>query len=351
MDIVLGDLKSKVYEKLQAASSVVIAMAYFRPDDEILKILKKIPRLRIVVSDEFDKSDPYRLEEASSESKCIPVFPNRLHAKVIYGEDNRGHVFAFVGSANLTLGGLSSNQEACVMLDSGQGDDKAILGYLSEWLEELYERGDQVDFDEAKKIFDKASQFAYGIGRKSAVTASQHWAIKTRDGREKGALDHWDKFKAEGVIALGWGESLKINPQEVTLDELRAAVQRKYGYGPQKAGRIAKEIRQFAGCDNGLKSNDIVWVIGEFAANQLKPVPIYGVARVAGEFERDRGSNWWKFKRQAEIFPIERALDIEQARKCFGKGAMIETFYTVPSGSFENLCKELHRTHGIVINV
>jgi len=351
MDIVLGDLKSKVCKKLRLASSVTIAMAYFRPDDDILRILKRIPHLRVIVSDEFDKSDPYRLEEASSESKCVPVFPNRLHAKVIYGEDERGNAFAFVGSANLTRGGLSSNQEACIILSSEQGDAKAALACISKWLDRLYQKGNQVQFDEAKRIFDNAPRFAHSIEREFATGAGKNWAIKARDGREKEALAYWDKFRAEGVIALGWGKELKIDPHQLTPDELRAAVQRKYGYGPQKAGRIAREIRQFAGLDDGMKSNDIVWVIGEFAGNQKRPVPIFGVARVAGEFEWDKGSRWWVFKRPADITPIEREIDIAQARRCFDKDAMIETLYSVSSNSSEKLRKELHRTHGIVMNI
>jgi hypothetical protein len=180
---------------------------------------------------------------------------------------------------------------------------------------------------------------------------NQHWTIKTRDGREKGADDYWNKFRAEGVIALGWGGRLKIDPRNVTHEELRAKIQTQYGYPSNKAGRISKEIMQFAGRENGLKTNDIVWIIGSFATTQIKPIYVYSVAEVIGELQCNWKSRWWNFKREAKIFPIERPLDIEQARKCFGMDAMVETLYSVPASSFERLRDELHRRQGIVISL
>lgn len=351
MEVVLRDLESKVHEKLRAAFSVTIAVAYFRPDDKTLDILKKIPRLRIIVSNEFDKSDPYKLEEASEQSKCIPVFPNRLHAKVIYGESKEGDAFAFVGSANLTPGGLTNNQEACVIFDSRDGDDKGALGHISGWLETLYKEGKPVDFQDAKKIFDNASYHPSGKKEKSTIEAKRHWTIKTRDGREKGAKDYWNKFRSERVIALGWGNELKIDPREVNHGELRARIQTRYGCPSNKAGRISTEIMQFAGLEDGLKTDDVVWVIGSFATTQIKPIYVYGIALVGGELQCDWKSGWWNFKRGAKIFPIERPLDIEEARKCFGMKAMVETLYSVPANSFEKLCNALHRKHGISINL
>ena len=351
MEVVLSDLESKIHEKLQAASSVTIAVAYFRPYDKTLDILKRIPRLRIIVSNEFDRSDPYKLEEASKESRCIPVFPNRLHAKVLYGENRGGNSFAFVGSANLTPGGLSNNQEACVMLDSEEGDNNGALKCISEWLERLYEEGERVDFKEAKRIFDSASHTPFGRGKKFTIEVNHHWTIKTRNGREKEADDYWNKFRAEEVIALGWGGELKIDPQKVTRDGLRKRIESQCGYPSNKAGRISNEIMQFAGLGDGLKANDIVWIIGSFAPNQVKPVHIYGVARVTGKLQCDWKSEWWNFKRKAKIFPVERPLDVEQAIKCFDKEAMVETLYSVPTSSFKSLCRELHKRHGIVINL
>jgi hypothetical protein len=65
MDIMFQGLESKVHDKLKTVSSVIIAVAYFRPDLETIKVPKKVPRVRIIVSKEFDKSDPYKLEEIS----------------------------------------------------------------------------------------------------------------------------------------------------------------------------------------------------------------------------------------------------------------------------------------------
>lgn len=354
MEIIFEDLESKVHQRLKTASSVTIAVAYFRPDQETIKILRKVPELKIIVSKEFDKSDPYKLEEITlnqenHNAKCIPVFPNRLHAKVIYGKDQDGNSFVFMGSANLTSDGLSQNREATTMFDSDVKNDKGILQDIASWLKDLYHESFNIDYVEAKKIFDSTPHHSIG-GKSPTVMPYRNWVIKTRDGRERKANDYWNKFRAEEVIALGWGGGLKIDPRSITREELRTIIQ-KDGHHPTKAGRISKEIMQFAGQDNGIQVNDIVWIIGSFAANQNKPVFIYGVAKVEEELKCHWESKWWNYKREAKIFPIERALKIEQARKCFAKDAMTETLYLVYNDSFERLCAEIHKEHGIVVNL
>ena len=138
MRIIFNNIEGEIHERLKRAHSVTIAVAYFRPDKKTLDILRKIPKLMIIISNEFDKSDPYKLEKVSRDPRIIPIFPNRLHAKVIYGEYNDGSAFAFLGSSNLTPGGLSINKEACVMFDTTTGDDNNLLVYISNWLKQLY---------------------------------------------------------------------------------------------------------------------------------------------------------------------------------------------------------------------
>ena len=152
---------------------------------------------------------------------------------------------------------------------------------------------------------------------------------------------------------------MKIDPRSKSHEELRSIIQKKDAYIPTKAGRISKEILQFAGQEDGIKINDIIWIIGSFVPNQNHPVHIYGVAKVTGELQCDWGSSWWKYKREAKIFPIERDLDIRTAKTCFIKsgegnesfGAMGETLYRVNNDSFERLNTEIHKQHGITINL
>ena len=342
---------------------MAIAIAYFRPDAETLRILKNAPKVRIIVSKEFDKSDPYKLEELTTGdkqhiAKCISVFPNRLHAKIIYGENESGHSFAFLGSANLTSDGISQNREASVIFDSINEDDKDALRNISIWLENIFNESSNIDFVEAKKVFD--NRLYSSLARKSSSVASNHnWTIKTRDGQDPEAADYWNKFLAEEVIALGWGGGLKIDPRTVTALKLRQIIQNKYGYISSKAGRIVKEIMQFSGLQEGIQTNDAVWIIGSFTPNQKHPVNIYGVAKVTGELYPDWGSSWWNFKRSVKIFPIERDLDINIVKSCFMKPdkdkkyfkAMGETLYEVHNDSFERLRVEIHKQHGIAINL
>lgn len=363
MEVIFKDLKSKIHQKIKTASSVTIAIAYFRPDAETLEILSKVPKVRIIVSKEFDKSDPYKLEELTTgdkqhKAKCIPVFPNRLHAKIIFGENEGGHSFAFLGSANLTSDGISQNREASVIFDSDNENDKYGLRNISTWLENLFDESSDIDFVEAKKVFD--NRLYYSLGRKSSSVASNHnWTIKTRDGQDPKADDYWNKFLAEEVIALGWGGELKIDPRTVTDLKLRQIIQKKYGHIPSKAGRIVKEIMQFSGLQDGIQTNDVVWIIGSFTPNQKHPVNIYGVAKVTGELYPDWKSSWWNFKRSAKILPIERDLDIDIVKTCFMKPgkenkyfrAMGETLYEVHNDSFERLRVEIHKQHGITIEL
>jgi hypothetical protein len=354
MEIIFDDLKSKLHQRLTKASSVIIAVAYFRPERETLKILKSVPELRIIVSKEFDKTDPYKLEEVTlnqnfHSAKCIPVFPNRLHAKVIFGKDKDGKSFVFIGSANLTTDGLSQNREVTIMFDSDVEDDKGTLRGISAWLQNLYLESFNIDYFEAKKIFDNAPH--HFIRRESDTGKStKYWTIKTRDGQDPDADDFWSKFRSEEVIALGWGGGLKTDPREIPLNELRKIIQ-KEGHPPAKAGRIANEIKKFAGQENGINTNDIVWIIGSFTPNQKHQVFIYGVAKVEGELVPDFDSKWWKHKRRAKIFPIERTLDIKRARECFEMDAMTETLYLIHNDSFDKLCAEIHKQHGITIDI
>ena len=364
MEIIFKDLQSRIHQKLKAACSVTIAVAYFRPDAETLKILSKVPKVKIIVSKEFDKSDPYKLEELTlthehHKVKCIPVFPNRLHAKIIFGENEDGNCFASVGSANLTSDGLSRNKEVSVMFDSNTESDQDALRDISTWLENLYNESSDIDFNEAKIIFNNKSKISFR-GKSPSVVPTNNWTIKTRDGQGPEAVDYWNKFLAEEIIALGWGGELKIDPRTVTDLKLRQLIKKKYGHMPSsKAGRIAKEIMRFSGQQNGIQINDIVWIIGSFTPNQKNPVNIYGVSIVTGDLQPNWESPWWNFKRSAKIFPIEREIDIGVVKTCFikpGKGdkhfsAMGETLYQVHNNSFERLCTEIHKVHGITINL
>jgi HKD family nuclease len=354
MEIIFEDLQNIVHQKLKAASSIIIAVAYFRPDIETLKTLKNIPKIKIIVSKEFDKSDPYKLEEIilgqeNHTAKCIPVFPNRLHAKMIYGKRTDGSSFAFVGSANLTSDGLSQNREATILFDSDTKNDEGTLRDISEWLKALYKTASDINYVEAKKIFDSSPH--HYIGRESDTGKStKYWTIKTRDGQDPDADDFWSKFRSEEVIALGWGGGLKTDPREISLNELRTIYQ-KEGHPPTKAGRIANEIKQFSGQNNGIKTHDIVWIIGSFTPNQKHPVYIYGVAKVEGELVPDFDSKWWKHKRKATIIPIERTIEIAKARECFEMDAMTETLYLLNKASFEKVSTQIHKQHGITINL
>jgi len=55
---------------------------------------------------------------------------------------------------------------------------------------------------------------------------------------------------------------------------------------------------------------------------QTKDVKLYGIAEVTGDYYCDEKTDWWLFKRKAEIWKIDRKFPVEIFRNSFG-GSLI----------------------------
>src|ERR1700723_2629105 len=99
----LGEL---LIRELKSARAARIAVAYFNPDQEMLAVLAGVPRLKLVVSDDFQFNNPYKLEILARHGtvRFVPseMDAGKLHAKVFVVHRKSGTRWVMVGSANLT---------------------------------------------------------------------------------------------------------------------------------------------------------------------------------------------------------------------------------------------------------
>ena len=71
--------------KLAEATYVRIASAFFSPSSAMLSELQRIPKLALVISEEFKVNDPYKLSQLDGSSlRSVPTddASGKLHAKV-----------------------------------------------------------------------------------------------------------------------------------------------------------------------------------------------------------------------------------------------------------------------------
>lgn len=357
MQLVTREIGNLVAEELRQTAQLTIAMAYFRPDDQTLSLLRKVSKLRIIISEEFTINNPNKLKKLTSRGqiKCVPPDSKlgKLHAKVIYGTRKDASQFALLGSANITYTGLFSNQEACILFDSRREEDKTVLNNISTWLELIWNRPDngsihKFDFKKAKAIFDNYSPNR----RKDHITTMPNvkkgkarqnfWVLKTTN--PSSGEDHWKDFQAEGVIAIGW-ENIDVDPAKVTKEELWRAL--REAYRGIKDRKVPAKIKDFIGID----VNDLVLICRGYIAKSDKPVHIYGVARVTSKFISDRSSSWWKFKHKAIIQTIDQPVPKSLIVSCLKKQQLIETIHKINVNSFERLSARLYEEHGIRIDM
>jgi len=210
---------------LSEAIEVRIAVAFFSPNPEVLDALNSVPDLELVISEEFTLNDPWKLEKLSNANiSAVPPScdQGKLHAKVILAKRPDGSWWGLLGSANLTYQGLFANQEACVVLDTKNGDGQSI-DELCDWFRSLRDCSQDVDLELAKQVFAARSQFTM---ERSATDQqpTQYWVLKTRGN---GTVEHWQDFLSRNVIAIGWNK-VNLDPAQVSEERLREEIRNKY---------------------------------------------------------------------------------------------------------------------------
>jgi hypothetical protein len=352
MRFATADLGATLRAELDSASVASVAVAYFNPEYTILSALAAVPSLKLVISDDFQVNDPYKLESLNRGS-ALRVVPadegsGKLHSKVFLIRRQDGTRWAMVGSANLTRPGLFSNQEACIIFDSMQSGDDPHLDDIEEWLSLVAKVSREIDFDKAKRIFDGRAR--YRLQRPESATApsetiadsNHYWALKTTEGGS--GPSHWQDFLAEDVIAIGWPD-IRLDPSAVSRSALEAALDRAY---PQEdAVRAAKKILWFVDMD----IRDLVLVCRGYAPRQTTDVHIHGVARVEGPFRYEAESPWWLFKRKASIQVIDQRLPLEVIVRALEKGSLMETIHKLKPEEFGAFAEVIRDNLGMTINI
>lgn len=351
MQVVTNEIGALVLHELAKAAAVDLAVAFFSPERELLPALRKVPKLRLVISEEFTVNDPkhLRMLPKSATIRSIPTFSDegKLHAKVLIVRRKDASQWVLMGSANMTWCGLFRNQEACIALDTRHAEDGAPAQQFVTWFQELIRTARVPDMVEAQRIFDARSN--YRLERrpnaKKAATTANYWALKTTSGFD--GMEHWPEFLAGNVLAIGW-EKLKVDPSVVTVDVLRDALYAAFpDYNYLKAQKAIASISKFLSLDIG----DVVLICKGYAKVQEKGVHIYGLARVTGPFRADRFSGRkWRFKHDAVIQPVGIDLPKDALAEALGKGSLRETIHDLDREAFGRLC-ELLRESGVQVEV
>jgi HKD family nuclease len=345
MRFAFSDLGQTLRDELRSASSAKIAVAYFNPDDTLLSALLGIPELKLIVSDDFQMNNPYKLE-VLHQSASLGIVPadgdaGKLHAKVflVYREDGRR--WALVGSANLTWPALFSNQEACMIVDSSEVNGESILGEIEAWFVRVEESSEAIDLAKAKATYD--SRLTYRVVRTApAQDAIRHWALKTSEG--SGGPSHWQDFVAENVIAIGW-PLVGVDPTDVSRDDLEAAL--KHAYPDEDTKRAATKILRFANIAPG----DVALICRGYNSEQTPNVHIYGVARVTGPFRYEPNSGWWIFKRDAILQVVDQKLPVDTVRNALNKNSLMQTLHSLTPQEFDRFAAAVQDALGITITV
>lgn len=337
-----AELARHLIGELRGARSVSIAVAYFNPDPATLAELKKVPNLRLVVSDDFAVNDPHKLESLknAADMRFIPSESDagKLHAKVFIVHRKNGTRWVMVGSANLTGAGLLDNQEACICVDSSEQNDGDIADGIEIWFKQVIERSEEIDFDRAKRIFAARSNYHWqpraSASQKESGSAEGHgfWALKTTEGSY--GTSHWQDFQAENVIAIGW-PGLGVNPSRVTDKELARALTRsypRYKKKPRGTARVISKMRMFI---DEMGEGDLVLICRGYPSQSKVKVHIFGIARVLGPFFEDTKSSWWRFKRRVAIQVIEQKIPRSILASTIERDSLRETIHNLDQQPFE----------------
>jgi hypothetical protein len=360
LKFVTADLGQTLLAELSAASRATIAVAYFNPDDPLLAALKRVPQLRVLIAQDFQINNPYKLESLCAKDVWLRAVPvdsedGKLHSKVFYFQRKDGSRWAMIGSANLTHAGLHQNREACIILDSRCEADHVHLGDINTWLDEICsEDYAEIDFVVAKAVYQARTKYkvipAEPGGKKGiSPQATGYWALKPGWGGE-----HWQDFLAENVVSIGWGEIGDAS----TMSKQELDKQYRRVWSDDSDGRVGTNVAQIAKFAQSMGDEDIVLACGRYDstdAGKRRDVFIYGVARttrLSGRcFFYDKSSSWYHYKRHATIQKIESALPSKLITSALGKYSFVGTIQSIDHDGFERLTKVLRAKLGVAINV
>jgi len=172
----------------------------------------------------------------------------------------------------------------------------------------------------------------------------KYWALKTRESwNRQDFTDHWNDFKTESVIAIGW-EKADVSPDKASLDEIAAAIKKAYGGTDKAATTNATTIQKFV----SISPRDKVLVCQGYAPNQHKKVHLYGIATVTGLFEDHDSKGWrWRFRHKAKIDPFGtngKDVSKEFLVRRLAKRSLLQTLNEISQEGFERVIEDLGKS-------
>ena len=341
MNFQTKNIGANFLDKIAQASKVQIASAFFCPSDPLLNALKAAPRVELIISEEFTINDPYKLEQLKRANvRSIPPdhTDGKLHAKVFIVTLRDGHRWGLLGSANFTHQGMFTNQEACIDLHSSSIEEERVLDEIQLWFRGRFEKARRPDMAVAKAIFNQRSRYRLEPRPLAlAATLPEYWALKTTSGGAD-SEEHWPYFLAEGIVAIGW-EQLEVDPSQVDDSRLRAALKKILDRKkPRSVDFGVRTIRDFINLPNG----SIIVICRGLVPNQMKPVHIYGFARVDGPFRADcRNGTQWRFKRDAVIQPVGTSVPATTFAKAVQRESLRQTMHRISADTVRHLADAL----------
>jgi HKD family nuclease len=345
MEFTTADLRDRLLKELRLADGAEIAVAYFNPDDKVLDALQKVPHLRLLVANDFQTNNPEPLEALSKNhwirAVSAELHGGNLHSKVYMLRRKDQTFWAMVGSANLTRPGLTTNQEACIILDSRHDD----LSDIHRWIKELFNQDfPEIDYARARQVFETRNR------RKSNGTtnkATKFWALKPGYCGE-----FWQHFLAEDVVAMGWGDM--NDPSKMTREQAAAAYRKVWT--DDSDGKVNSNVAQILKFTQGMSQGDLVLICGRYdSVGAEKDAYIYGIARTKNVDRQcyfyDTDSDWYRFKRHANIQRIEQFLPRSLIASALGVGAIVPTIQDLDKDRFARFEKLLRIELGVVLNI
>jgi HKD family nuclease len=351
MEFATRDLQERLLKELRQAARADIGVAYFGPDEKVLAALQKVPCLRLLVANDFQANNPHPLEVLSKNHWVRAVVPEvhggNLHSKVYLIRRKNKSFWAMVGSANLTRPGLTTNQEACIILDSAKGDD---LSDVRRWIGELFgQEYEEIDFELAGAVFETRNRRTSKEATKKSLTtgATQFWALKAGYCGE-----YWQNFLAEDVVGMGWGQMK--DPSDMTREQAKEAY--RAVWTDDGVGAVNGNVAQIIRFTQTMNSGDLVLICGRYdSAGTEKDAYIYGIARtntVNGQcYFYDAESDWYRLKRHATIQRVEQYLPRRLVARALGVWAIVPTILDLDQAGFTRLEKLLRTELGVVLDI
>lgn len=339
MKVIYKNIGKQLQEYFSKVIELKIAVAYFSPDKTTITLLKKIPNVEIIISDEFSLLNPQTIEILAS-SCSIKYLPSdrsfgKLHCKIYYGRFNNFKEFLFIGSANLTHKGFFCNSESGVLIESSDTESANYFKQFTDWFEELKLKSDDIDIDLIKNSFNYFSRI-------ESKTESNYWVLKTTDGAS--GYDYWPHFVIENVIAIGW-KGLKSDPITDSKNDVINELIKKHT--KKSAEKAYSKIKAFV----GMKENDYVIISKGYPANSNSDVRLYGIAKVVKSLGKDLKSDWWQFKHIAIIQKVEMPIPKNYYTNYLNMKSMLEAIHSIDEKAFNKFVNAIEKNYGIHLNL